>query len=260
MARKKKHPEHVNLERWLVSYADFITLLFAFFVILYASSKTDAARFKAVSESIKKAFGARSGGSIDLQGSSGGSQLAPFEQIEESGGRAIDLPAGKTNTAEETDPKLQEVREKLEESVHVSSSPGSADPAAVVYDARGIVVRMTAADIFSAGQAEVKDGYRPLLDKIGKVAADYSGAIRIEGYTDFEETKDTVGFASAWELSSSRAIWVAQYWTDRFKDMDAKRVSVAGFGSFRPLSLKRDEWSKGMNRRVEIVFINPHKK
>lgn len=257
---KKKHPEHVNLERWLVSYADFITLLFAFFVILYASAKTDAARFKAVSDSIKKAFGVRSGGTIDLQGSSGGTQLAPFEEIEESGGRAVDLPAGKTNTAAESDPSLQEVREKLEEAMHIAAGPGSADSTAVVYDARGIVVRMTAADIFAPGQSEVKLGYRPLLEKIGKVAAEYSGQIRIEGFTDLDETKDTVGFSSAWELSSSRAIWVAQYWIDRFKEINPKQVSIAGFGAFRPLSTKRDEWSRGANRRVEIVFVNPNKK
>src|SRR5471032_1905771 len=99
MARKPKAPEHVNLERWLVSYADFITLLFAFFVILYATSKADASKFKAAALSIRTAFGtAGPVGMIDLGGASGGQTLNPFEVIEPPGGRAINLPAGKTHT------------------------------------------------------------------------------------------------------------------------------------------------------------------
>ena len=73
----KKHPEHVNLERWLVSYADFITLLFAFFVVMYAISQSDLAKMKAVSESIRTAFSAES---VDQAGKSGGKTLNQFEE------------------------------------------------------------------------------------------------------------------------------------------------------------------------------------
>ena len=105
---KKKHPEHVNLERWLVSYADFITLLFAFFVVMYAISQADISKFKKVSQSLKVAFAAAGPvGMIDIGGSSGGSTANPMEAIEPPGGRVMNLPAGKTNTASDPDPQLQ---------------------------------------------------------------------------------------------------------------------------------------------------------
>src|SRR5476649_896168 len=90
----KKHPEHVNLERWLVSYADFITLLFAFFVILYAISRADIQKFKAVSESLRAAFNSDF---VDQQGKSGGKDLNQFEETMPVGGMVMDMPAGKSN-------------------------------------------------------------------------------------------------------------------------------------------------------------------
>src|SRR6266576_1509892 len=100
MARKKKKEEHVNHERWLVSYADFITLLFAFFVVMYAIAQADLAKFRKVSESLRKAFKVAGGPAlVDMQGASGGATLNQFESAVPSGGRALDLPAGKANTA-----------------------------------------------------------------------------------------------------------------------------------------------------------------
>src|SRR5206468_13026985 len=97
---RKKHPEHVNLERWLVSYAHFITLLFAFFVIMYAISQADVSKFQKVSASIKAAFSAAGPvGMIDLGGNSGGNTANPLDNIEVPGGRVMNLPAGKTHTA-----------------------------------------------------------------------------------------------------------------------------------------------------------------
>src|ERR1700719_2907734 len=97
---RKKHPEHVNLERWLVSYADFITLLFAFFVIMYAISQADVSKFKKVSASMKAAFAAAGPvGMIDLDGHAGGNTANPLDNPEPPGGRVMNMPAGKTNTA-----------------------------------------------------------------------------------------------------------------------------------------------------------------
>jgi flagellar motor protein MotB len=109
---KKKHPEHVNLERWLVSYADFITLLFAFFVIMYAISQADVSKFKKVSASIKAAFEAAGpAGMIDVGGNAGGSTANPFDTMETAQGRIINMPAGKSNTASDPDPQLQSMKE-----------------------------------------------------------------------------------------------------------------------------------------------------
>src|SRR3954471_6502124 len=115
---RKKHPEHVNLERWLISYADFITLLFAFFVIMYAISQADIAKFKKVSASLKAAFSSGApAGTVELEGASGGETVAPFEDLTKPAGRPQDLPAGKTNTAADPDPGLQSLKELLEETI-----------------------------------------------------------------------------------------------------------------------------------------------
>src|SRR6516225_6523605 len=108
MSRKKHNEEHENHERWLVSYADFITLLFAFFVIMYAISQADVSKFKKVSASIRSAFEAAGpAGMIDTGGGAGGLTANPFDTIESSQGRIVNMPAGKTNTASDPDPQLQ---------------------------------------------------------------------------------------------------------------------------------------------------------
>src|SRR5262249_9421236 len=138
---RKKHPEHVNLERWLVSYADFITLLFAFFVIMYAISQADVSKFKQVAQSIRAAFSAAGPvGMVDLGGNAGGNTANPFESEEVPGGRIINLPAGKTNTAADKDSELQETKELLEESISLELGVTDiSDKVQMQFDSRGLV-------------------------------------------------------------------------------------------------------------------------
>ncbi|MCM2322858.1 MAG: flagellar motor protein MotB [Oligoflexia bacterium] len=260
---KKKHPEHVNLERWLVSYADFITLLFAFFVIMYAISQADMAKFKSVSKSIKAAFsGAGPGGTVPMDGNSGGDTANIFEVPEVAGGRVMNLPAGKTHTSADPDPDLQEMKELLEESVTVELGVSDvSDQLHMQFDSRGLVVRVAAKDFFEQGSAAVRKDLQPLLDRIGRIVAKSRRLIRIEGHTDVSEARPE-GYASGWELSSARAAWVAKYWVSRF-DIDPKRLGAAGYSHYRPLSETREaaedqelEWKRARNRRIEIIILN----
>jgi len=253
---RKKHPEHVNLERWLVSYADFITLLFAFFVIMYAISQADMSKFQKVAASMKAAFtSAGPSGMIDLSGSSGGGTLQPFEDLEKAGGRIQNLPAGKSNTAADQDPELQEIREALEESISLDfGSADTADRLQMQFDSRGLIVRMAAKDFFNHGSAVVHQDLRPILDRIGRALGKSTRIFRIEGHSDPSEAK-AAGYASAWELSAARAAWVAKYLIQRF-ELDPKRVGVAGYAHFRPVASGKDEFSRAKNRRIEIVVLN----
>jgi chemotaxis protein MotB len=248
---RKKHPEHVNLERWLVSYADFITLLFAFFVVMYAISQADMAKFKAVSASMKAAFSGGSGGAIDLHGTSGGPTVNPFEQIEAPGGRVVDLPAGKTAVAAD-DTGLQNVRDLLEESISLDTGVAdTSDKMQMQYDSRGLVVRLAAKDFFEQNDSQVRPDLRPLLDRIGRVVAKTNRLVRVEGHADPSES-------NPWELSMARAAWVVKYWISRF-DVDPKRLAAAGLAQYRPLTDKngkQDEWTRARNRRVEIIILN----
>ena len=253
---RKKHPEHINLERWLVSYADFITLLFAFFVIMYAISQADISKFKKVSASLKAAFAAAGPvGMIDLGGKSGGETANAFEAMEPPGGRAMNLPAGKTNTAGDPDPQLQEMKELLEESISLELGVTEiSDRMQMIFYSRGLVVRLAAKDFFEHEDVEVRPDLRPILDRIARIVSKTKRLVRIEGHTDPSEA-NTQGFASDWELSAARAAWVAKYWLRRF-DVDPKRVGIAGYSHFRPLSQSDHEWGRATNRRVEIIILN----
>lgn len=253
---RKKHPEHVNLERWLVSYADFITLLFAFFVIMYAISQADMSKLKKVSASMKASFSsAGPSGMIDMSGTAGGDTMRQFENLDSPGGRVVNLPAGKTNTAADQDSELQEMREALEESI--SLDVGVTDVSENVqmqFDSRGLIVRMAAKDFFDFGKADVHADLRPLIDRIGRTLAKSTRLFRVEGHSDPSEAK-AQGYPSDWELSAARAAWVAKYLIERF-DISPKRVGVAGYSHFRPINEGKSEWGQAKNRRIEIVVLN----
>jgi chemotaxis protein MotB len=254
---KKKHPEHVNLERWLVSYADFITMLFAFFVVLWATSQADIQKFAAVAQSMRTAFGTGAGplGVIDLGGTGGGSTVNPFEQMEPPGGRALNLPAGRFNTAADPDPGLQEVREKLEESISLEVGVTStSDRVRMEYDSRGLVLRLAAKDFFAENSVEVRQEMLPLLDRIARVMSSTRRLVRIEGHADPTEKKPE-GYPTSWELSSARAAWVARYWLSRY-DFEPRRIGVAGYGHYRPLADSKGVYDTAANRRVEIIVLN----
>jgi chemotaxis protein MotB len=267
---KKKHPEHVNLERWLVSYADFITLLFAFFVIMYATAKTDSKKFKTVADSIRAAFG----GQMDLGGAGGGETMNLFENEEAPGGRMMSLPAGKADTMADPEPGLQELRDLLEEAVGLELGVAEEDGRLqMVFDSRGLVLSLGARDLYGPGEVEVREDFRPLLDRVGRVLLKSEQLIRIEGHTDDSELGLT-RYANGWELAAARAAWVARSWARRF-DFDPARIGVTGYGHHRPaLSPEGDnetikpgepvsvaerarkrEWARAANRRIEIVVL-----
>ena len=278
---KKKHPEHVNLERWLVSYADFITLMFAFFVIMYAISQADMAKFRKFTVGVKQAFAAGPVGMIDVGGGTGGTSISPMEEPESKGGRVQNLPAGRVHTASDPDPELQEIKELLEEAV--SLELGVADISEKLYlqyDSNGLMIRIAAKDYFEDGSSEVKPDLRPILDRIGKILSKTRRLVRLEGHIDPSEEKSP---SQGWALSTARAAWVAQYWVTRF-DLDPTRVGVAGYSRFRPVAQSaeahpatpsgshrespmgsngteesdepKDTYSRAKNRRVEIIILN----
>jgi chemotaxis protein MotB len=248
---RKKKEEHVNLERWLVSYADFITLMFAFFVIMYAVSQADMEKFKKFSVGLRNAF-AGSPNMIQANGSANGNAVNLFEALETPGGRVPNLPAGKINVAADPDPELQEVHELLEETI--SLDLGVKDSSVIpqlMYDSRGLVIRIAAKNFFDDSQSKVKIDMQPVLDRIGEILSHSKRLIRVEGHVDIDEA---VGI-SGWKLSSDRAIAVTQQWMQKFH-FDPARLGVAGYSSFHPLAQGRDPLSRAKNRRVEIIVLN----
>jgi len=252
---RKKHAEHVNLERWLVSYADFITLLFAFFVVMYALSEANKSKFEKVSVSVRAAFGSGPAGMIEVGGNSGGPTLNPFENIDSASGRALDMPAGKVNTAADPEPSLQEMKELLEESISFElGSTEISERLQMQFDSRGLVVRVSAKNFYDAGAIEPKVDLRPILDRMGRVISQTKHHVRFEGHSDRSEQLPE-GFTSDWEFSAARAAWVAKYWMKKF-NLHPDQVGVAGYSHFRPLSEGSSPMDHAKNRRVEIIILN----
>lgn len=255
---KKKHPEHVNHERWLVSYADFITLLFAFFVVMYAISQADLAKFRAVSQSLRQALdGGGDSGTVSLEGQAGGESISPFEVVQPPGGAIANLSAGRTQSATEpSESSLRSVREKLEESISVELGVTSlAESVQMTYDRRGLVLRLAAKDVFAPGESEPKADYVPLLDRIGRVLATTPQLVRIEGHTTRGEwTGGADRTRDDWRLSTERAAWLARYWLGRF-DFAPARLSVAGLAGHHPLTAGRSPLELASNRRLEIIVL-----
>lgn len=249
---KKKHPEHVNLERWLVSYADFITLLFAFFVVMYSIANQDKAKIKQITESIEKSFIGASG-KLDL---GTGQKVNVMTETLTPFGRVFDMPAGRTNAETVKTPELNKIAERIEESIaYQLQTTDLKDTLQMVYDERGLVLRFSANKLFKPGEEGVQTEYLSFLDKVGSIIAASDRLIRIEGHTDSMPPPKDSRFPTNWELSTGRAAWIVRYMKAKFK-MPTQRLSAAGYADGFPIASNETEEGRAKNRRVEIVVTN----
>ena len=229
---RRARPHHDNSERWLVSYADFITLLFAFFVVLFAASEVDRGEMARLAEAYQNYLG-------------GNSLAAGSEQPNPEGNRAASDTPG---PAEE----LERVREQLEEKLRAMAEDGKIS---ITLQPRGLVLSLQQAAFFPIGKAAFRVGSDEMLAAVGQaVAAAGEWPIRLEGHTD-DVPIHNHEFASNWELSSWRAIEVMKLLTRRF-GVPPERVSVVGYGDLHPLAANRTAQGRARNRRVDIVILS----
>lgn len=252
MARKKKHPEHENHERWLVSYADFITLLFAFFVVMFASSQADKGKAQQVSDSVKKALEGdkvsamvaavlggtpddKGQGNVQMKGPGGAQKVAEMQKKEE-----------KENLAELL-PSLTVLSEELKKEI-------DAGRVQVKMEARGLVVSFRQAALFPSGEDVVSQDAYQSLDKLAAALIKIPNPVRLEGHTDAIPIK-TARFHSNWELSAARSIALLELLSSRFQ-VPVQRISVAGYAANAPVAANDSEEGRAKNRRVDIVILN----
>jgi chemotaxis protein MotB len=244
LAKKQKHEEHENHERWLVSYADFITLLFAFFVVLYSISRVDNKRMAQVQQSIKFALHFKGTGGID--------QLPLFEGPPVDGGkcrreRGFDEHP-KTKQREQAEKARKRMEKKLKTFLQLRPQPQVVQ---IETERDRITVRLSAAHFFDPSQAAIRPEMIPILDLIAEELATLDMPLRVEGHTD-ESRFGTGRFRDNWELSASRAAAVASY-IEQAHHMSGKLLSAAGYGSTRPLVQGNTAAAREANRRVEMV-------
>lgn len=253
MAKKKKHEEHENLERWLVSYADFMTLLFATFVVLYALSQINVNEFKKVEESLKRAFSTQS--------------LFDGQQGIMNQGKSLMDSAGADSMIdslmmEYISPRYeQDSYEKIKKDIDEMSKNGELKGITANIEDRGLVITITdKAIMFASGTAVLTKDAEKSLDNVGKLIVQKFAMhpIKVEGHTDSVPMKGK--YPSNWELSSARASVIVRYLIKRFQILP-DLMSAVGYAETRPIAQGTDAASLAKNRRVEIVVLrNQYKK
>ncbi|MEW6327190.1 MAG: flagellar motor protein MotB [Thermodesulfobacteriota bacterium] len=242
MGKKKKHEEHANHERWLVSYADFITLLFAFFVTMYASSRVDGTKMGYVVDSIQRAFG-----TIPLSEISGGGRsIMPGANVPAQPSFVSDKGAGYEEAA------MKETAEEIKKSLEAKGD-GSEQSVGISLNERGMVISIADKVFFDIGQAAIREDVKPILDEIAQILLKTPNQIRIEGHTD-NIPINTPQFPSNWELSTARATSIIRHFLTRYP-FDPRKLSAAGYGEYRPIALNDNEDGRSKNRRVDIVIL-----
>lgn len=248
MGKKQKHPEHINLERWLISYADFITLLFATFVVLYALSQTDFKGFKMLEASMKQAFEAPS----IMQGSPGLMPDAADSIFNMQKADSMITPLMMEYMSQRyEDQAMQEIVNDINQEV----KNGDIKDVDVYQTDRGIVIRLHGNYLFKQGSAELTPAAKVELQKVGAVIAKkfILHNIRVEGHTD-NQPQHTVMYPSNWELSSARSSAIIRFFISEFGFMPGI-FSAVGFADTRPLTSNKTGSGQAKNRRVELLIL-----
>ena len=247
MARKKPPEEPENLERWLVSYGDFITLLFATFVVLYALAQVDATDFAKLEESLKSAFSQNTlmEGQISMME---GSQNIFDQQQANSFIPSLML--------EYISPKYEEESfNEIEESIKELNNAGELEGISSKMTEKGLLITFDDKYLFAPGSAYIDSSAKKLLDKVGVLICKkfVLHSMRIEGHTD-SQPMSSERYPSNWELSSARACSVVRYMISRFK-FAPNLFSAIGFADTRPLETSYSPKDPA-NRRVEILIMD----
>lgn len=246
MAKKKHEEEHENHERWLVSYADFITLLFAFFTILYATSQKDISKAQEFQRSIQKAFrsfvdfGGVQGKFVDNQTAS---QIIP-PPID-----VVPLEGGPQETQDYVQREIEKALGEDDEKNYISD---------IRSDAQGVHVSLASSTFFDPGESLIKEQALPALEKICKVVAKLNRRMIIEGHTDNVPIHNE-RFPSNWELSATRASTIVRYMIARHK-VDASHLTAVGFADQRPLNPNDTPEHRAKNRRIDILIVTDDQK
>ncbi len=251
MARNRKHAAHENLERWLVSYADFITLMFAFFVVMFAASQTDKGRARQVSESVKKALEEGQvasaiagilGGTVDDKG---------------KGNAMLKGPGGARKQPSSIEPRQQFLAELLPSLQYLTAELKQdigAGKLQVRLEPRGLVVSLTEAAFFPSGEDTISPATYPTIGKIAAAVRKLPNPVRLEGHTDSVPIHNT-RFRSNWELSVARGVAMLDLLTAQF-DIPARQLAIAGYADNHPIGSNETAEGRAQNRRVDIVILN----
>jgi chemotaxis protein MotB len=243
--RGRGEEEHENHERWLVSYADFITLLFAFFVVMYAISQVNEGKYRILSDTLASAFRA-------TPGNSAGALVAVNPNAPQPIAIPLRRPSPSTLKTDETrrqnKEKLKNVAKELAEALAPLVKEGQVR---ITEGALGITIDINANVLFAPGEARLAPEAVRALTAVARILAPTDFPIGVEGHTD-NTPINTPQFPSNWELSVVRASSVVRLFIDN--GVDAKRLLATGYADQRPVADNATPEGKARNRRVAIAI------
>jgi chemotaxis protein MotB len=256
--RLRQTAEPENHDRWLVSYSDFITVLFSFFVVLFATSYRDNQTIKKLSQAIHIGFqelGAFSGGQssygvtyrdLKLNGVAGPIPVQPPPlPVNHSPQKPRD-----ENKSVATGVDIGELQRQLELAIGKEIRNHEV---IMRVTPEGFVISLKDMGFFNSGEARLLPGAADKIERIAKVLSQHGLELRVEGHSD-DQPIHTPEFRSNWELSTARAMAVLMMLIDD-SGIDPKKVSVAGYGQFRPIADNATSDGRQMNRRVDLVVV-----
>ena len=271
MAKKKKAEEHENHERWLVSYADFITLLFAFFVVMYAVSSVNEGKYRVLSDSLMSAFQSSPKSLEPIQfGKTSKSPViteltfrsspqllkTPKPKIRSQMDEASSIDGDNKFESEELvydDPGAKRFLDRVEDDVELAMS--HLISLGLIHVRRSkfwLEIVINSSVLFGAGEAKLKKEVLPVLSEIATVMSGFPNAIRVEGYTDNQDIGSDY-YPSNWELSSSRASSVVRLF--ELFNVNSDRMTAVGYAQNRPVADNSTEEGRALNRRVAIIVM-----
>jgi len=249
MARRVKTHAHENHERWLISYADFITLLFAFFVVMFASSHADQRKAKQMSASVKEAI--EQGGMPKALMEMLGRKRPPSTDDPKLAGEAALKEGMKQNSAMAAIAELVGSLESLSSSLKQEIEGGKVS---ISMEPRGLVVSLKEAAFFPPAGDMIEPSALPIIGKIAESARGLPNKILLEGHTDSTPIHNE-RFRSNWDLSAARAIAMLNVMADKFA-VGRGRMSVSGYAENVPIAENETVEGRRKNRRVDVVFLN----
>lgn len=244
MARKKHEEEHENHERWLVSYADFITLLFAFFVVMYAISSVNEGKYRVLSESLGIAFGGPTEKTTVIREAEHVRTIVPLP---------IQMPQPQTRNDAAIKRERAQMTDIARDILKAMAPLISQGKVRVTQSARGVSVEINASVLFAPGEAKLSTESEAALRAVAKVLAKVDNAIQVEGHTDNVPISNAM-FPSNWELSAVRASSVVRLFID--SGIDEKRMVAMGHAANEPVASNDTPEGRMRNRRVQLMILS----
>lgn len=247
MAKKKHEEAHENHERWLITYADLITLLMVFFVVMFSMARADQGKFSKLAASLQQAFRVdvlRGNDPTEIGGNDGAAMITTVLQSSLAPPSIVHVADSKIVST------LAELNEAISQIPQISTTARNVEVGA---GRDGVVISMSGNALFDSGRADLKADGVVLLDALAPRLRDMPNEVRIEGHTDAVPISTPL-FPSNWELSSARATTVARRLIE-FGGIKANRLIAAGYGDSRPAASNDTREGRARNRRVDVVII-----